>query len=167
MYCDETSLPAKKSASRKKIITYDDNGEVLSEYTTNAPHAPKKKNGCGFVLSYTDKMIELLKQYPTGSTLRVFLYLAHKQNYAPPIYGYRCTRRHIMEALDINRTSLWECLRTLHENYLVLESVIDGQSEFMVNPAYVSVGNDRNARLKEWSRRWEAYFKSTGGKMRK
>ena len=145
----------------KQTITYDSDGNILKR---SAPHKISQ-NGSGFVISYTDKMLELLTDLKMPSALNIFLYIAHKQGYGNPIFGYRCTKKHLQETLSLSRTQVWESLKLLREKFLVLETVIDGQSEFMVNPSYITIGSDKKSRLREWSRRWEEHFKTTGGKV--
>lgn len=145
----------------KQVVTYDDNGNILRR---SSPHKVSQ-NGSGFVISYTDKMLELLTDLKMPSALNIFLYIAHKQGYGNPIFGYRCTKKHLQETLSLSRTQVWESLKYLREKFLVLETTIDGQTEFMVNPSYITIGSDKKSRLREWSRRWEEHFKTTGGKV--
>ena len=153
----------KDSVAYKQTLAYDSNGELLYDITRKA----QKPNGSGFVISYTEKICDLLTKIRTGSVLRVFFYLAHNQQFGNDgkTYGFRCSKKYLSQVLQIERTVLWDALKTLRENYLVLESVVDGQSEFMVNPSYVTIGQSKKERLREWSRRWEEYFKKTGGKL--
>lgn len=146
----------------KQTIGYDENGEVVYDMTRK----PFKANGSGFVVSYTDKVCELLQKVTTGSVLRVFFFLAHHQQYANDgkQFGYRCSHKFISESLKLERTVVWDALKFLRENYLVLESKIEGYSEFMVNPNYITIGSNKKERLKEWSRRWAEHFQKTGGK---
>ena len=64
-----------------------------------------------------------------------------------------------MAMLNIDRKTLYTALKYLEENVLVLETRIDGQSEFMVNPNYVTVGRDKKARMTEWNNRWIQHWK--------
>ncbi len=144
----------------KQTITYDESGNILRR---SAPHKVSQ-NGSGFVISYTDKMLDLLRDIKSPSALKIFLYIAHNQGYGNPIYGYRCTKKHLSDTLNIERTTVWDALNYLRDKFLVLETRIDGQSEFMVNPSYITIGANKQDRLREWSRRWEQHFKSTGGK---
>ena len=145
----------------KQTITYDNNGNILRR---SSPHKVSQ-NGSGFVISYTDKMLELLTDLKTPSALKIFLYIAHKQGYGNPVFGFRCSKKHLSETLGIERSTVWDSLKLLREKFLVLESTIDGQTEFMVNPSYITIGSDKKSRLREWSRRWEEHFKTTGGKV--
>lgn len=147
----------------KQVIAYDENGELLYDITRKQ----KYENGGGFVISYTEKVCELLTKVSTGSVLRVFFYIAHNQQYGTDkkTFGYRCSKKHLQEVLQLDRSVVWDALKVLREKYLVLETKIDGQSEFMVNPNYITIGQSKKERLREWSRRWEEYFKQTGGKM--
>lgn len=147
--------------SYKQTITYDSEGNILRR---SSPHKISQ-NGSGFVISYTDKMLELLASVSSPSALKIFLYIAHKQGYGNPVFGFRCSKKHLSEVLKIERTTVWDALKYLREKFLVLETIVDGQSEFMVNPSYITIGSDKKSRLREWSRRWEEYFKQTGGKV--
>lgn len=146
----------KSEAAYKTTTLIGRDGEVIREQTT----AVSKRNGGGFVLSYTEKMCDFLKSVSTSSIIRVFLFLAHNQNYGVNgMFGFRCSRKFLHETLNIDRKSVYSALQYLIDNFLVVENRIDGQLEFMVNPEYVTIGTDKKARLREWSRRWEWYFK--------
>ena len=149
---DELSAPRYK-----KVIVFDKFGEVISEVTTSA----KSKNGDGFVISYTSKMCEFLEKTSQGSYVRVFLYLAHHQNYGRDgVYGYRCTRVYLAKVLRLNRRAIYTALEYLKDNFLVVENRFDGQTEFMVNPSYITVGTNKADRVHEWNQRWEMYWKA-------
>lgn len=152
-----------RTVAYKQVIAYNDAGEVVYDNKKRQVH----QNGGGWVVSYTEKVCELLKDVSTGSVLRIFFYLAHNQQFANDgkQFGYRCSKKYLQDVLGLDRSVVWEALKTLREKYLVLETKIDGQSEFMVNPNYITIGSDKKSRLREWSRRWEEHFKTTGGKI--
>lgn len=152
-----------RTVAYKQVIAYNDAGEVVYDNRKRQIH----QNGSGFVVSYTEKVCELLKQIPTGSVLRIFFFLAHNQQFANDgkQFGYRCSKTYLQDVLGLDRKSVYNSLKVLREKYLVLETKIDGQSEFMVNPNYITIGADKKSRLREWSRRWEEHFKATGGKI--
>lgn len=149
----------------KEITTFDNNGEIISQATVQNIG----KNGSGFVLSYTAKMDEFIKKTSTGSIVRVFLYLAHHQNYGVDgVFGYRCSRQHICDALGLTRKSVYTALEYLIKEFLVNEIRVAGTSEYMVNPDYITIGANRKTRDREWSQRWEFYWKhkyDMGGKI--
>ena len=159
-YVEDNNTPRVVS---KQTIGYDENGEIVFDMTRK----PFRANGSGFVVSYTDKVCELLTKIKTGSILRVFFFIAHHQQYGTDgrQFGYRCSHKFIGESLGLERSVVWDALKFLRENYLVLESKVEGFSEFMVNPNYITIGGNKKERLKEWSRRWEVHFKNTGGKI--
>lgn len=160
----ENSNKKSRAVAYKQVIAFNEAGEVVYDNKKRQVH----QNGSGFVVSYTEKVCDLLKQISTSSALRIFFYIAHNQQFANDgkQYGYRCTKKYLENVLQLDRKSVYNALTLLREKYLVLETKIDGQSEFMVNPSYVTIGTDKKGRLREWSRRWEEYFKSTGGKMK-
>lgn len=143
-------------AAYVEVARYDSNGELLSSNV----FAAKKQNGSGFVISYTEKMSEFIEKNDVPSVVRIFLYLAHNQQYGVNgVYGYRCTRKHLEQALNITRKSVYSALTKLKEDFLVNETKIDGLSEFMVNPNYVTMGRDKQDRIREWNSRWEVQLR--------
>ena len=147
----------EKKIAKKKVVAYDDNGEIIFEVT----RANRWSNGSGFVISYTEKMCEFLEQTTTGSIVRTFLYIAHHQNYGNDgVYGYRCSHKYLQKVLGLSRKGLWEALNYLKDKFLVNVSRVDGAVEFMVNPNYVTIGTSKKDRMKEWNRRWELHWKS-------
>lgn len=139
-----------RSVSYKEVIGYDAEGQVIYDTIQR----PRYQNGRGFVISYTAKLNEFLMRVSTGSIVRVFLYIAHNQSYGQNgQFGFRCTHKHIEQALRLDRTTVWDALKFLKDKGLVTETRIDGCPEFMVNPEYVTIGADKNLRVREWTRR--------------
>ena len=139
-----------RSVTYKEVIGYDAEGQVVYDVVQR----PRYQNGRGFVISYTAKLNEFLMRVSTGSIVRVFLYIAHNQSYGQNgQFGFRCTHRHIEQALRLDRTTVWDALKFLKDKGLVNETRVDGCPEFMVNPEYVTIGADKNARTREWIRR--------------
>ena len=135
----------------------NEDGEVVYD---NLKRRGLSQNGSGFVISYTEKMCEFLRKCSTGSHVRLFVYLAHNQGYGDNgVFGYRCDRKFLMAVLGIDRKTLYRALQYLEQEVLVLESRIDGQSEFMVNPNYVTIGRDKKARMAVWNNRWLQHWK--------
>ena len=71
IYSEECKVPRVVS---KQTIGYGENGEIVYDMTRK----PYRANGSGFVVSYTDKVCELLTKITAGSVLRVFFFLAHQ-----------------------------------------------------------------------------------------
>ena len=140
----------------KQVTVIGEGGEVISDCTTWA----RTTNGGGFVISYTAKMCEFLEKTRQGSFVRVFLYIAHHQNYGTNgVYGYRTSRLYLTKVLGLTRKTVYSALEYLIEKFLIVENRIDGSLEFMVNPAYVTIGGDKKAREREWNLRWQMYNK--------
>lgn len=160
LYLEQNPYKAAEHTPRPRTIvtqTIDTNGEVIAEHSRNYRY----QNGSGFVISYTEKMCEFLEKVTTGSVVRLFVYLAHRQNYGNDgrTFGYRCSHKFLSKVLQLERTTLWDALKFLKDNYLVHVGRFDGQYEFMVNPLYVTIGSDRKTRMTEWNRRWAETFK--------
>lgn len=158
-------MPAKKPAEVKFVtMTLSDrSGEVITQVTKTHKYA----NGSGFVISYTEKMSDFLIKVTTGSIVRVFLYIAHHQNYGTDgkTYGYRCSHKYLQQILRMDKSTLWDALKYLKENYLVHVGRIEGYVEFMVNPDYITIGQDKKARRAEWNRRWQQTLKEQAQKV--
>lgn len=154
----------KKPEEVRFIITTltDRNGEIVTQVTKTHKYA----NGSGFVISYTEKMCDFLIKVSTGSVVRVFLFIAHHQNYATDgtTFGYRCSHKHLQQILRIDKSTLWDALKYLKDNYLVHVGKVEGYTEFMVNPDYVTIGQDKKGRRAEWNRRWSITLKEQAQK---
>lgn len=158
---DKKILSFDERAYMRQTTVCDKNGEIISDVTRKVV----RQNGSGFVISYTEKMIDFLKKVSTSATVRVFLLLAHRQGYGDNgIYGYRCSKKYLSEVLHLTRKSIYDAINYLIDNFLVVENKFDGQTEFMVNPDYVTIGTNKQARLREWSQRWQWYFKAKEAK---
>lgn len=160
LYLEQNQFKAaERRATPRTVVTQtiDTNGEIIAEHMRNYRH----QNGSGFVISYTEKMCEFLEKVTTGSIVRVFVYLAHRQNYGNDgkMFGYRCSHKYLQKVLNMTKPTLWDALKYLKDNYLVHVGKVDGQFEFMVNPLYVTIGSDRKTRMTEWNRRWAKTFK--------
>ena len=143
-----------------QTIKYDDKGDVIVDTVRKI----KSQNGSGFVISYTAKMTDFIASTKQGSVVRLFLYLAHNQQYGTDgkTYGYRCSHKFLQQVLGLDKKSVYNAVTYLKEKFLVIESRIDGTSEFMVNPNYVTIGTDKKTRMRIWNERWEQFFKSGG-----
>lgn len=143
-----------------QTIKYDDKGDVIVDTVRKI----KSQNGSGFVISYTAKMTDFISSTKQGSVVRLFLYLAHNQQYGTDgkTYGYRCSHKFLQQVLGLDKKSVYNAVTYLKEKFLVLESRVDGTSEFMVNPNYVTIGTDKKTRMRVWNERWEQFFKSGG-----
>lgn len=140
----------------KRSIAYDQNGEVIYDVKKK----PAWQNGGGFVISYTEKMCDFIAETGVGSTVRVFLYIAHHQNYGVDgVFGYRCTHKYLQQVLRLDRKSVYNALRYLKDKFLIHEGKFAGATEFMVNPAYVTIGTEKKKRVTEWNKRWEKTWK--------
>ena len=125
------------------------------------PYKSQRENGCGFVMSYSGAICKLVKMNPTISAIRLFLYIAHNQQYGEDgvHFGFSCTKTHLREALNLDRKSVYTALKWLEEQQLVLETKIKGNTEFMVNPHCVTIGSRKKKRVSAWNQRWDEHFK--------
>ena len=140
----------------KRSIAYDEDGEVIYD----VKRKPAWQNGGGFVISYTEKMCDFIAETGVGSIVRVFLFIAHHQNYGVDgVYGYRCTHKYLQQVLRLDRKSVYNALKYLKDKFLIHEGRFAGSTEFMVNPAYVTIGTEKKKRVAEWNKRWADQWK--------
>lgn len=140
-----------------QVTRYNSAGEVLSEVTL----ADKKQNGSGFVISYTEEMSSFIETHSAGSVVRIFLYIAHHQQYGTNgVYGFRCSHKFLRQVLNLDKKTVYNAMQELKDNFLVHELRVDGVSEFMVNPNYITMGREKKDRMREWNARWAATFRA-------
>lgn len=109
-------------------------------------------------------MLDFIESTRQGSVVRLFLYLAHNQNYGTEgkTFGYRCSHKYLQQVLGLDRKSVYNAVAYLKEKFLLIETREDGTSEFMVNPNYITIGSDKKTRMRVWNERWEKFFRSGG-----
>lgn len=139
----------------KQTIIYDsDSGEVLSDTTRSG-----SANGKGWSIMYNDKILELIGKCTSAATLRVFMLLAAGQQFDER--GMVTTKKAVQEYLKIDKSTCLEAFKWLKENMIINECKINGCTEFMVNPKYITVGRDKKKRENEWIRRWSGQTVAT------
>lgn len=125
----------------------EESGEVISERISSG-----SPNGRGWVIVYTERVNQLIVECPSAATLKVFMLLAMGQQFEER--GMVTTKKAVQEKLGITKPTCIAAFDWLKDRMIINESRINGCTEFMVNPAYVTVGRDKKKRLKEWTRRW-------------
>ena len=132
----------------KQTSIYDEGtGELVREVVTRG-----SPNGRGWVIVYTENVQELLLKCNSAATLKVFMFLAVNQQFEER--GFITTKAAVQEKLGITKKTCIDAFNWLKENMVINEYRVNGCTEFMVNPRYVTVGRDKKAREKEWVRRW-------------
>lgn len=132
----------------KQTSIYDEGtGELVREVVTRG-----SPNGRGWVIVYTENVQELLLKCNSAATLKVFMFLSVNQQFEER--GFITTKAAVQEKLGITKKTCIDAFNWLKENMVINEYRVNGCTEFMVNPRYVTVGRDKKAREKEWVRRW-------------
>ena len=132
---------------RKTEIFDGDTGEMISESTSVG-----SPNGRGYVLMYTEKVKDLIVRCPSASTLKVFMLLSMGQQFEER--GMITTKKAIQDKLGIDKSTCLAAFKWLKDNFIVNECKVEGHTEFMVNPEFVTIGRDKKKRQIEWVRRW-------------
>ena len=123
------------------------------------------ENGVGFMLCYMSNIDSIVSNVKQPSILRVLLHIACHQQYGNDgIFGYRCSKIHLQDTLGIQAATLWSALKWLEENFIIKEKLINGQSDFMISPDYVTIGKEKKKRVKEWNRRCAEYIRQLEAK---
>lgn len=139
----------------KQTSIYDEStGELIREVVSRG-----SPNGRGWVIVYTENVQELLLKCNSAATLKVFMYLAVNQQFEER--GFVTTKAAVQEKLGITKKTCIEAFNWLKENMVINELRVNGCTEFMVNPRYVTVGRDKKAREREWVKRWTGGVVST------
>ena len=99
-----------------------------------------------------EKLIQLLKDAPNGSELKIFFYIALNQP-LDGIRGFQTTKLQLQIDLNLNLATIFRALHWLEENILINEIKQVETVDFMANPHYVMNNSDREARIAEWNRR--------------
>ena len=129
------------------IVFDEDTGEVKSDSTRRG-----SQNGKGWIIMYTEKVQELICECDSAATLKVFMLLSLGQQYDER--GMITTKQAVQEKLGITKQTCLAAFKWLKEHMIINECKINGHTEFMVNPRYVTIGRDKKKREKEWIRRW-------------
>jgi len=132
---------------RQTDVINADTGEVVHHVTTIGSQLGK-----GWVVMYKDRTTEFICSCPSASTIKVFFLLAMGQKFDN--HGMITTKKAVQEKLGITKQTCLEAFKYLKEKFIINECKVDGVTEYMVNPALVTVGRDKKAREKEWVRRW-------------
>lgn len=128
----------------KTQILDDSTGEVLATRETFGTN-----NGRGWVINYRSASLEIALKCTSAVTFRVFhLLISLQENYGDK--GVICTRKWIQKTLNISRKSTYNAIVWLIKNRFLIETSRVGVSEFFFNPAKVTIGRDKELRLKRW-----------------
>ena len=104
------------------------------------------------MISLDKSVLNILKDAPTGSTSKIFLFIALNQP-EEGICGLRITKEKLAVALNAGKSSIFRDLKWLKDNLLIQELKFADDFDYMVNPRFVMNNSDREARIAEWKRR--------------
>lgn len=101
-------------------------------------------------------VLRTINDAPNPHIIKIFFYLAFHQPDSG-IHGFQIEKSQLQANLKLGRTIFLDSLRWLYENGVVNELKLVGMSDFMVNPYHAMNNGDKDARIKEWSRRLKLY----------
>ena len=104
------------------------------------------------------KLIRMLKDAPTASTVKIFYFIAHNQP-SDGITGYETTKEQLAFDLNLKTSTIFAALHWLKANGLINELKQIETIDFMANPYYVMKNSDRQARIAEFTRRDRIFLK--------
>ena len=99
-----------------------------------------------------EKLIQLLKDAPSLTNIKIFYFIAHNQP-LDGIRGFQTTKQQLAFDLNLKQRTIFAALNWLEENILINEIKQVETVDFMANPHYVMNNSDREARIAEWNRR--------------
>lgn len=99
-----------------------------------------------------EKLIQLLKDAPNGSEVKIFFFIAANQP-KDGLHGFRTTKEFIAGELNIKRTAVFDAIKYLKSEILIQELKFADDSDFMVNPYFIMNNCDFETRKAEWTRR--------------
>ena len=99
-----------------------------------------------------ERSLRLFNDAPNPHIIKIFFYLVIHQP-SNSLRGFQINKFQLQLDLKLSRTILFDSLHWLKENSFIQELKIDDESDFMVNPYIFMKDGDKEARIKEWSRR--------------
>lgn len=132
-------------AVETKIIDTN-SGEIISEKITYGVN-----NGGGWVIQYRSASEELAVTCDSAITFKVFhLLLSLQENYG--VSGVVCTKKFLQDKLCVSRKSIYSAVEWLCEHDFLVVNQKGGCTEYFFNPSKVTIGRDKDARLKHYRR---------------
>jgi len=101
-----------------------------------------------------ERSLRTINKAPNTHIIKIFFYLVFHQP-QNGITGYQIEKSQLQYDLKLGRTVFFESLHWLKDNIVIHELKLADKSDFMVNPYIVMNNSDSNARIKEWSRRFD------------
>lgn len=130
----------------KTAILETDTGEIISEKITYGVN-----NGGGWVIQYRSASEELALSCDSAITFKVFhLLISLQENYGTS--GVVCTKKFMQDKLGVSRKSIFSAVEWLIEHDFLVVTRKGGCSEYFFNPSKVTIGRDKDARLKHYRR---------------
>lgn len=102
-----------------------------------------------------DYLVNVVKDAPNGSEMKIFLYIAFNQP-KDGIFGYQTTKEQLANDLNLKIRTIYDSLKWLKDNLMIQELKMVDHSDFMCNPYWVMNNGDKQARINEFTRRCRA-----------
>lgn len=102
------------------------------------------------------RVLRTINNAPNPHCIKIFFYLAFHQPDSG-IHGFQIEKSQLQYDLKLCKTVFFDSLRWLTDILAINELKLDEISDFMVNPYHAMNNGDREARIKEWSRRLKLY----------
>ena len=122
------------------------NGYNLTEGGLNHPNFDSQ-NGDGWVIVYRENFMHFLLTAPDFITTKVFGALMTKQEFEN---GVRTTKKAIADELKVSYRSVMIAFKWLKEHGYIKERKVNGQTEFLLNPAVTTCGKNKQEKIELW-----------------
>lgn len=128
----------------KTEILNSDTGEVVSEKISYGIN-----NGSGWCIQHRKASEELALKCDSAITFRVYhLLVSMQENYG--VSGVVCTKKFIQDRLGVSRKSVYTALEWLSDHDFLVEAQSGGCTEFFFNPSKLTIGRDKDSRVKHY-----------------
>lgn len=128
----------------KTEVLNSDTGEVVSEKISYGIN-----NGSGWCIQHRKASEELALKCDSAITFRVYhLLVSMQENYG--VSGVVCTKKFIQDKLGVSRKSVYTALEWLSDHDFLVEAQSGGCTEFFFNPSKLTIGRDKDSRVKHY-----------------
>lgn len=124
---------------------FTEDGELISSTLTRRP---KKVKGRWYFVNSNKFNAYMLKQKSLVA-VKVLLYLASKMTFTSPLV--KTTKTFLATQVGCTPKQIWQAVQQLKKDALLVETSVDGQAAYLLNPNYFTIGgNVRSEQVKLW-----------------
>lgn len=131
--------------SFRKYEEYSEEGELIFSSVTQRP---KTIQGRWFAM-HNGKIDKYIFEQTSLVKVKILMLLGAKMILDNPYI--KITKAKIAAIIGHSVKQVWQAMKSLENDNLIMETNIDGQTAFIINPAYISKGSKaRQIHMEEW-----------------